>query len=285
MMAAIVGEAGLGDGRSPRARLRRRGSSASSIAQGRARRTIAETIAIGWRLLESAAARRSRTHRRRAPGRIAGRSRAVTARAAPTRAELLRARRLLDARRRTASRCCAASARRWCARSCRSRGRPPRRAARSPRPPPRRIAPSSMRSPIRGAADVAATGWPARTLEVDLDARARVGRRRAAVARRCRRSSATSPRARPPRRRPGPRCSRRPTASRRSSHSCSTRSPARPASARSAKRWPARRVSSTRSSSGSRPSSPRGSPSTTRALDERDREDQSRLRHLRGTAR
>jgi V/A-type H+-transporting ATPase subunit B len=51
-MASIVGEAGLGDA-DRRAREFAARFERELIAQGRVRRDIAETIAIGWRLLES----------------------------------------------------------------------------------------------------------------------------------------------------------------------------------------------------------------------------------------
>ena len=52
LMASIVGEAGLGDG-DRRARDFANKFEAELVAQGRTRRTLPETIAIGWRLLES----------------------------------------------------------------------------------------------------------------------------------------------------------------------------------------------------------------------------------------
>jgi V/A-type H+-transporting ATPase subunit B len=52
LMAAIVGDAGLGDA-DRRARDFANRLERELIAQGRGRRDLAETIAIGWRLLES----------------------------------------------------------------------------------------------------------------------------------------------------------------------------------------------------------------------------------------
>jgi V/A-type H+/Na+-transporting ATPase subunit B len=52
LMASIVGEAGLGDG-DRRARDFAVRFEAELVAQGKTRRTLAETIAIGWRLLET----------------------------------------------------------------------------------------------------------------------------------------------------------------------------------------------------------------------------------------
>jgi V/A-type H+-transporting ATPase subunit B len=51
-MASIVGEAGLGDS-DRRARDFANKFETELVAQGRTRRTLPETIAIGWRLLES----------------------------------------------------------------------------------------------------------------------------------------------------------------------------------------------------------------------------------------
>jgi len=52
LMASIVGEAGLGDA-DRRARDFAQRFEAELVAQGRTRRSLAETIAIGWRLLET----------------------------------------------------------------------------------------------------------------------------------------------------------------------------------------------------------------------------------------